>query len=76
MAAIVASKIEPTDKPPDAFCKKFDCSFISAHLPISLKELLNATNALQSKNSTDINGYSSSFLKNVIAFIFAFCQDS
>ena len=52
MAANVASKIEPTDKPPDAFCKKFDCSFISAHLPISLKELLDATNALQSKNST------------------------
>ena len=69
MAANVASKIEPTDKPPDAFCKKFDCSFISAHLPISLKELLDATNALQSKNSTDINGYSSSFLKNVISSI-------
>ena len=69
MAEKVAKKIVPTDKPPDMYCETFDCTFTSAKVPISMSELLDAVKDLQSKNSTDVNGISSSFIKNIICVI-------
>ena len=69
MAEKVASKIVPSDKQPDSYCKIFDSSFKSANMPITLDEITEAAKNLQSKSSTDANGISSSFLKNVLAAI-------
>ena len=69
MANTVASKIVPSANPPDAHCKKFDCSFSSSNRPISLSELLDSTKEMQSKSSTDQNGLSSSFIKSIISEI-------
>ena len=69
MAEKVASKIVPSDKQPDSYCKIFDSSFKSANMPITLDEITEAAKNLQSKSSTDANGISSSFLKNVLATI-------
>jgi len=59
----------PSDKQPDSYCKIFDSSFKSANMPITLDEITEAAKNLQSKSSTDANGISSSFLKNVLAAI-------
>ena len=69
MAEQVASKIPPTSLSPDHYCKTVECSFKSAHIPISLSELLDTTKTLQSKVSSDMNGLSSSFLKEIISSI-------
>jgi len=69
MAGTVADKIVPSNDPPDAHCKKCDSSFSSSQRPISLSELLVSTKEMQCKSSTDQNGLSSSFIKNIISEI-------
>ena len=69
MAEKVASKIVPSNKQPEIFCKNFDSIFNSANLPITVDEITEAAKNLQSKTSTDVNGISSSFLKNVLVSI-------
>ena len=69
MAELVAEKIPPSGIPPDFYCKNFDCTFKSSQIPITASELINCTKELQSKNSMDAYGLSSSFVKSIISFI-------
>ena len=69
MAETVASKIPPSNIPPDTYCKNFDSIFKSSQIPISTLELCECAKDLQSKNSLDANGLSSSFVKNIITLI-------
>ena len=69
MAETVANKIVPTDSPPDLHCKKFECSFNSSQRLITTAELIKSTKELQNKTSTDSNGLSSYFIKNIISEI-------
>ena len=69
MAESVANKIVPSVDPPDMHCKTFNCTFNSTKIPISISELIDATKNTQSKSSTDCNGLSSSFIKNIITAI-------
>jgi exonuclease III len=68
-ASKIAEKIPPTDRPPDEHCKKFDCVFSSATLPVTPHEIFETTKQLQDKKSCDMNGLSSFLLKNVINVI-------
>ena len=69
MAESVASKVVPSSKPPDLFCKQFNCTFNSAECPITITELINSSNDLQTKTSLDHNGLSSSFIKEIVSSI-------
>ena len=69
MAEKIANNIPPTNKLPDSNCKKFNSSFKSALIPITNSELTDITKTLLSKNSTDMNGLSSLFVKNIISSI-------
>ena len=69
MAESVANKIPPSNIPPDLYCKNFESIFKSSQIPISTSELSECANDLQSKNSLDANGLSTSFIKSIITLI-------
>ena len=66
MAEKIAEKIVPTDRPPDLNHKIFNSSFNTANFPISTYELLKTVACLKSKNSSDLNGISTTLIKKCI----------